>query len=178
MPPELKTTARYRELIREFQPDSGQLLACLHAVNHHFGYVPTEAVPAIAQQMKMTAAAVFGAITFYSEFSTSPPPQVTVHWCSGPACRLKGGEDIRRALESVLGVAMEESTAEGVAGLHLQQCDGSCEYAPLVWLRRKGAHADGPDAPLITDRGEIRGPLRVADAVELARRLKGGDVNV
>lgn len=175
MPPELKTTARYRDLIRQFKPDSGQLLACLHTIQHHFGYIPTEAVDAVAQQMRMTAAAVFGAITFYSEFSTTPPAEVTVNWCSGPACRLKGGDNIRRALETVLGVAMEEKTADDAVGLHLQQCDGSCEYAPLVWLRHRGAHGDGPDAALVNDRGTVRGPLRVADAVELARTLKGGD---
>lgn len=178
MPPELKITARYRDLVKEFQPDSGQLLACLHKVQHHFGYIPTEAVPAVAQQLKMTAAAVFGAITFYSEFSTTPPAGVSVQWCSGPACRLKGGDDIRRVFESVLGVAMEENTPDDTAGLHLQQCDGSCEYAPLVWLRRRGAHASGPDAALTSDRGAIRGRLRVADAVEMARKLKAGELDV
>ena len=37
MQPERKTTAQYRELVQEFKPDSGQLLACLHKVQHHFG---------------------------------------------------------------------------------------------------------------------------------------------
>jgi NADH:ubiquinone oxidoreductase subunit E len=178
MPPELKTTAQYRDLVKEFQPDSGHLLACLHKVHHLFGYIPPAAVPAIAQQLKMSPAAVFGSITFYTEFRTSPPPQVDIHWCSGPACRLRGGDNIRRALEAVLGVGIDETTKGNVAGIHIQQCDGSCEYAPLVWLRRAGTHADGPDAALVADRGEVRGPLRVADAVAMARRLKAGDVNV
>lgn len=178
MPPELKTTARYKELVQEFKPNAGQLLACLHNVQHHFGYIPTEAIPAIAQQMRMTAAEVFGAITFYAEFRTTPPPEVTVQWCSGPTCRLKGGDDIRRVFETVLGITMEENLPDKAVGLHLQQCDGSCEYAPLVWLRRSDGHADGPDAVLISGRGEVRGPLTVADAVTMARALKAGDGNV
>ena len=170
-----RTKATYRELVSEFKPDSGHLLACLHKIQHHFGYIPPDAVKTVARQMRMTAAAVFGTISFYSEFRTTPPPETLINWCSGPACRMKGGEDIRRVMEAVLGVGMEESTPDNRVGLHLAQCEGSCEYGPLVWLRRRGAHPEGPDAPLMADRGEVVGPLSVPDAVQLARRLKDGD---
>ena len=173
--PELKTTAKYRELVREFKPDSGQLLACLHKIQHEFGYIPTDAVPAVAQQLRLTAATVFGAITFYSEFFTQPPADVTVHWCSGPACRLRGGDNIRQVFESVLGISMEETTADKRVGLHLQQCDGSCQYAPLVWLKGRDHHGGGPDRTLLEGRGEIHGPLTVPDAVQMARKLKAGE---
>jgi formate dehydrogenase subunit gamma len=170
--PDLKLRNRYRELIAEFRPDSGELLACLHKLQHHYGYVPMEAVPAVAQQLRMTAAAVFGAISYYSEFRTSPPPETLINWCSGPACRFRGGEEIRRALEAVLGIGMEQNTPDDKVGLHLAQCEGSCEVGPLVWLRYRDMHPDGPDAALVADRGEVVGSLRTADAIELARRLK------
>ena len=172
------TPAQVRELIQEFKPNSGQLLACLHKVQHHFGYLSVDAVNTIARQLRMTPAEVFGAITFYSEFRTSPPPQVAIHWCSGPACRLKGGESIRKAIEAVLDAPIDVNTAGDVTAMHIQQCDGSCEYAPLIWLRRAGAHHDGPFSILLEERGEVRGPLRVADAIELARKLKAGETNV
>lgn len=170
--PDLKITYRYQDMVSEFQPNSGHLLACLHKLQHHFGYIPQEAVPAVAQQLRMTAAAVFGALSFYSEFRTTPPPDMLINWCSGPACRLKGGEDIRRAMEAIIGVGMEESTPDNALGLHLAQCEGSCEQAPLVWLRRFPAHLEGEDALLMEERGEVVGRLRVADAVQLARELK------
>lgn len=173
--PDLKMKAQYRDLVREFQPDNGDLLPCLHRLQHHFGYVPPEAVDVVAQQLRMTAAAVFGAISFYSELRTSPLPEVLVNWCSGPACRLRGGEDVRRAMEAIFGFGMESGSPDNQVGLHLAQCEGSCEYAPLVWLRYRDAHPRGPDAPLVADRGTVVGPLKVSDAVELARRLKGGD---
>ena len=173
--PDLKIRYRYQDLLSEFKPDSGHLLAALHKLQHTFGYVPPEAIPAVAQQLGLTAPAVFGALTFYSEFRTSPPPEMLINWCSGPSCRMRGGEDIRRAMEAVLGIGMESSTPDNRVGLHLAQCDGSCEYAPLVWLRRHGEHPERPDAPLVADRGTVVGPLKVADAVELARRLKAGD---
>ncbi len=178
MPPEMRARAKYHDLISEFKPDDGDLLPCLHKIQHHFGYIPTDAVPVVARQLGMTAAAVFGAITFYAEFRTTPPPTCEVQWCSGPTCRLKGGEQIRRAMEATLDIGMEETLPDGSAGLHLQQCDGSCEYAPLVWVRRFDRHAEGPDAILTDERGEVRGPLSVSAAIEMARKLKAGDMDV
>jgi NADH:ubiquinone oxidoreductase subunit E len=172
--PDLKLRKHYQELIAEFRPDSGHLLACLHKLQHHYGYVPPDAVPAVAQQLGMTAAAVFGALSFYSEFRTSPLPETLINWCSGPACRFRGGENIRRALEAELGLAMETSTPDNAVGLHLAQCEGSCEMGPLVWLRHFGEHPDRPDAVLVADRGDVVPHLTVAAAVELARRLKSG----
>lgn len=173
--PDLKIRYKYQELVSEFEPDSGHLLAALHKLQHHFGYVPPEAVPAVAQQLRMTAAGVFGALSFYSEFRTSPPPETLINWCSGPACRFRGGEQIRSAMEAVLGVGMEGSTPDNRVGLHLAQCEGSCEQGPLVWLRRAGAHPEGPDAELVAERGEVVGRLTVAGAITLARRLQAGD---
>ncbi len=156
--PDLKVLLRYRELLDGFQPDQGDLLAALHAIQHEFGYIPTDSVPEVAKKLRMNASAVFGALSFYAEFRTTPPPTTTVMWCSGPACRLKGGDNIRLAFETVLGVGMEGETPDGELGLHLGQCNGTCEVAPQIWLN-----------------GVVRGPLRVADAVELARRLKTGE---
>ena len=77
------------------------------------GWVSREGVDAVAKQLQMNASFVFGAVSFYAEFRTTPPAELTVHWCSGPACRLKGGDNIRRALEEVLGFGMETRLGTG-----------------------------------------------------------------
>jgi NADH-quinone oxidoreductase subunit E len=166
---------RYRRILAPFKKDNGDLLAALHAVQDEFGWVSRDGVAAVGRQIGLPEAFVFGAVSFYAEFRTSPPPQVTVHWCSGPACRLKGGDNIRRVLESVLGFGMESSSADGRVGLHVQQCDGSCQCAPLVWVQHHGDAEAGPFATLRHHRGEVVGPLGIADTVTLARRLAGGE---
>jgi NADH:ubiquinone oxidoreductase subunit E len=117
--PDYARVKRYRELLQPFQPDQGDLLAALHAVQHEFGFVPTDAIGEVARALRMNASAVFGALSFYSEFRTTPPPKNTLAWCSGPACRLKGGDNIRLVFETVWGVAMEGETPDGELGLHL-----------------------------------------------------------
>jgi NADH:ubiquinone oxidoreductase subunit E len=168
-------SSRYRQILEPFKPDDGDLLGALHAVQEAFGWISVDGVDAVARQLHLNASQVFGAVSFYAEFRTTAPAELTVQWCSGPACRLKGGDNIRRVLETVLGFGMEDKSADGRLGLHVQQCDGSCESAPLVWLNRQSDHhASGPFAPLQAHRGEVVGPLRVADAVNLARSLATG----
>jgi NADH:ubiquinone oxidoreductase subunit E len=162
---------RYRRVLAPFKMNNGDLLAALHAVQDEFGWVSREGVSAVARQIGRPEAFVYGALSFYAEFRSSPPAEVTVHWCSGPACRLKGGDNIRRALESVLGFGMESASPDRRVGLHVQQCDGSCQNAPLVWLQRRHDSDGGPFATLEHHRGEVVGPLGVADAVNLARKL-------
>jgi len=165
----------YLAILQEFKPNDGDLLGALHAVQEEFGWISRDGIEAVARQLRLNPSLVFGAATFYAELRTSPPAQLTVHWCSGPACRLRGGDNIRRALETVLGFGMEDTSPDARLGLHVQQCDGSCELAPLVWLKREDEHPDGPFAPLQHHRGHVLGPLRVADAITLGRRLVAGE---
>jgi formate dehydrogenase subunit gamma len=150
--------ARVRHLLARLRPSEVHLLDALHRVQEEMGYVPPQAIPLLAAHFQTTPAAIYGVISFYSEIRTEPPPKVEVQWCSGPACLLKGGRNIRAALEAVLGCAMNSSTPDRAVGLRLVQCDGTCHLAPLV---RVG--------------GRYIGPLTVAEAVRLARRLKEGE---
>jgi NADH-quinone oxidoreductase subunit E len=103
----------------------------------------------------VSEAHVYGAVTFYAELRTTPPPETRIDWCSGPACRLKGGEHVRRALEATLGIEMEQNTPDNKLGLHLAQCNGTCDFAPQVWVN-----------------GKIVGPLSAAETIRMAREMK------
>ena len=153
---ETEATLEIQQLIGGFKPGNADLLAALHTVQHRYGYIPPEAIPVLARQLRLGEAHVYGTITFYSELREIPPPETRIDWCSGPACRLKGGENVRRALEAVLDIGMEENTPDDKLGLHLAQCNGTCDFAPQLWVA-----------------GKVVGPLTVAETIRLARELKG-----
>jgi len=150
-----KDSPDLEQLLADLKPDNADLLAILHRIQEAYGHVPSQAIPLLAEKLHTTPAMVYGAISFYSEIRREPPARTTISWCSGPACRLKGSENIRRALEAVLGIGLEESTDDKAVGLHLVQCDGTCALAPLVRLD-----------------GRPKGPLTVSEAIKLARKLK------
>lgn len=151
-----EVVARINEIIADLRPDRAELLTAFHRIQHEYGYVPREAIPLLAGKFKTTPATIYGAIDFYSEVHTTRPAEITVEWCSGPACLVKGSMNLRRALEAILGCAMNETTADGAFGLRLVQCDGTCHLAPLVRLD-----------------GRYIGPLSVSEAITWARELKG-----
>jgi len=153
--PDNEATLEIGHLVSDFKPADGDLMGALHAVQHHYGYVPKIAMKVVARQLRLSEAQVYGAATFYSEFRLTPPPETLISWCSGPTCRLKGGDRIRQALETELGIGMGQNTPDNKLGLHFGQCNGTCEHAAQVWVD-----------------GKVTGPLTAADAVKLVRDLK------
>jgi NADH:ubiquinone oxidoreductase subunit E len=159
MPLETEARAEIRALIADLQPNDADLLTALHRVQHRYGHVSRTAMDVVAEQLRLTPAHVYGVTTYYADFRTTPPPAVSVAWCSGPACRLKNAAGIRDAMQAVLGCRLGGQTADGRVGLTLGQCVGSCEQAPQIWID-----------------GRVVGRLTAARAVEIARVLRdGGD---
>ena len=100
----------------------------------------------------------YGAVSFFADFHDTPPAETTISWCSGPTCRLLGGDRIREALNQVLEMPLGGHSEDHKVGLHLGQCNGTCSQAPQVWVN-----------------GKVVGPLTVTSAIRLARDIKGGD---
>ena len=151
-----EATLEVTALLDGLAPGEGDLLEAFHRVQHRYGFIPPPAISAIARHLRLPEARVYGSITYYAELRLEPPPETVVSWCSGPACFIKGGENIRIVLERLLGCAMGESTPDNRLGLHLGQCNGTCDNAPQVWVD-----------------GEVVGPLSAAKTVDLARGLLG-----
>lgn len=158
MPLETEATAEIRSLVADLRPDDADLLEALHRVQHRYGYIAAEAMEVIGEQLKLPPAHVYGAVTYYADFRTQPPASVVVGWCSGPACRLRNGAGIRDAMLAALGTELGERTEDGRIEVDLQQCDGSCERAPQIWID-----------------GRVVGNLDAAEAVRIARRLAAGE---
>ena len=59
-------------------------------------------------------------------------------------------------LECRLGITFGQNTEDNKLGLHFGQCNGTCEYAPQVWVN-----------------GEVVGPLTTASTSALIDKLQG-----
>ena len=156
-PPERDSGAEIRALIADLRPQNAELLEALHRVQGRYGYVSSKAMRLIGERLRLSAAHVYGAASFYSELRTTPPPLHTIAWCSGAACLLKNSTGVLRAMEAVLDCALGSQREDGRVGLVRGQCNGSCELAPQVWLD-----------------GRVVGRLTAAGAVTLARALADG----
>ena len=156
--PETVDHAQLTALLADLPAEQGQLLPALHRVQHELGWLPREAMAIVAKQLKISEAQVYGPASYYAEFRLDSPPERLVTWCSGPSCRILGGDKVRRILESELGCRLGGKSDDGSLGLWLGQCNGTCERAPQIWVG-----------------GRVVGPLSLAETVRLARRLKAGE---
>lgn len=150
------TVQELRELVAEFGPGRGHVLPALHKVQHHYGYVSRTAIEVVARQLNTTAAMIYGAVSFYTDFRTEPPPATEITWCSGPACRLEGGDGIRAAIQATLDLPLGHQSEDGRYGFMIGQCNGTCSEAPQIWLD-----------------GKVVGRLTVSEAIRLAREVRG-----
>lgn len=148
--------AELRALVAEFQPGRGHVMPALHKVQDTYGYISRDAIEVVARQLNTTPALVYGTVSFYDDYRTHPAPATEIAWCSGPACRVLGGDRIREAIQQTLELPLGGQTRDHRLGLHLGQCNGTCSEAPQVWVN-----------------GHVEGNLTVSSAIRLARALKG-----
>lgn len=147
-----------RDLVAEFEPGKGHLMPALHRVQETYGYISRDAMEVVARQLNTTPALVYGCVSFYSDFRTHAPAHTEISWCSGPACRVAGGDRIREAMQHTLELPLGEQSEDHSYGIHVGQCIGTCSEAPQVWVN-----------------GEVVGNLTVASAIWLARQIKGDE---
>lgn len=110
----------------------GALLPVLHEVQHHLGYVPKDAVPAIAEGLNLSRAEVHGVISFYHHFRSEPAGAHVVQVCRAEACQAVGGRALEAHIKAKLDIDYGETTADGKVTLEPVYCLGNCACGPSV----------------------------------------------
>lgn len=125
------------EVLAEFRGRKGVVMQSLHKVQHAFGYVGPEAVQAIGRILGTSPSLVYGTMTYYADFRTTPPPTHEVFICEGPACIIKGAKQLERATSAYLGLEMGQESSDGQVGFKQEQCYGVCDLAPYLRINGK-----------------------------------------
>jgi NADH:ubiquinone oxidoreductase subunit E len=120
------------ETCRQSEKPKSQLIAVLHRVQLHFGYLPRSVLDEVAQLLQIPSATVSGAASFYHFFRLTPKGKYAISVCLGTACFVKGADKILEALQSELGIDIGETTADGMFSLESARCLGVCALAPVI----------------------------------------------
>jgi NADH-quinone oxidoreductase E subunit len=114
-------------------PES-QLIAVLHAVQEHAGWLPPEQMDAVAQLLGVPTSRVTGVATFYHFFRLTPRGRHVIHVCLGTACYVKGADRLVEKLRGELGITFGETTKDGLFSLEVSRCLGTCGLAPVLMI--------------------------------------------
>jgi NADH-quinone oxidoreductase subunit E len=75
---------------------------------------------------------IYGVVTFYAQFYLSPRGRHTVRVCRGTACHVRGGKNIRKAVQQFLGVEENETTPDSKFTFETVACLGACALSPVL----------------------------------------------
>jgi len=127
--------------VKDREHSDSYLIAVLHKTQDLYGYLPTEAMDAIAEQMGIPTAHIWGVATFYHYFNLNPPGQHVISICLGTACYVKGAGQILDVLKDELKIDVGQVTDDGLFSLQPARCLGACGLAPVVMIDDK-IHGD------------------------------------
>jgi NADH-quinone oxidoreductase subunit E len=144
------------EFINKWRAEPGNLIMILHRVQEEYGYVPREVALALAHELDVPLAKIYGVITFYHFFKLTRPGRNKIAVCMGTACYLKGGEDLIQELENLLGIGVNAVTEDGEFSIEAVRCVGCCGLAPVL-----------------TVNGEVYGKVGKAKLPEILAKHRG-----
>jgi NADP-reducing hydrogenase subunit HndA len=128
---------KIKEICKSFNNEEGELINVLHKTQEHFGYLPAEIQEAVAQELKMSVAKVYGVVTFYSFFTMLPKGKYPISICTGTACYVRGADNVLQEFKRQLNIEVGETTEDGKYSLSCLRCVGACGLAPVVLVGEK-----------------------------------------
>ena len=143
----------YIEKCRQEPEPESQLIAVLHMVQAHFGYLGKDQMKAVAHLLRVPKAKVTGVATFYHFFRLEPRGKILINVCLGTACYVKGAEKIAQRLKDELGIGFGETSKDGMFTLENSRCLGTCGLAPVIMVNDEVIGPLAPDeVPMILER--------------------------
>ncbi len=121
-----------KAILDKYVDEQGALIAILEDVQEEYGYVPPDMLGPIADFLRISPSQVYAVLSFYNDFTVEKPGDTVVHVCNGPACRIRGGLKVERAIKRALGIEPGETTSDGKFTLKTSACLGLCAHAPAI----------------------------------------------
>ncbi len=129
-----KSKARFAVEVAKYPADQRQsaVMACLAIVQQELGCIITESEKEVADYLGMAPIAVHEVTTFYNMYNQRPVGAYKLNVCTNLPCQLRDGETALKYLESKLGIAMGETTPDGMFTLQQSECLGACADSPVL----------------------------------------------
>ena len=127
-----------RELVDEYCANNPggheRLIPLLHAVQRHLGYLPFSAQHYVGEKLGLSAVQVYGVVSFYHFFSTTPRGKYQIKVCMGTACFVRGSQRLLDTLSETLDMEVGALSQDGMFNLEAVRCIGACGLAPAIMV--------------------------------------------
>ncbi|MCY4050248.1 MAG: NAD(P)H-dependent oxidoreductase subunit E [Gammaproteobacteria bacterium] len=109
-------------------PRRDLLIEYLHLIQDQYGYLSSQHLAALAEEMRLSQSEVYEVATFYAHFdivheNEQPPPPLTIRVCDSISCQLANAEKLIHDLKTI---SMDE------VRVLRAPCMGRCATAPVA----------------------------------------------
>ena len=110
------------------------LLPALHMVQHHYNWIPTQAIQEVAEFLEIAPSEALDTASFYEEYWLRPKGKYLLQVCRSFTCELCQSQELTEHLQKKLNIEAGETTADGKFTLIELECLGACGTAPVAMV--------------------------------------------
>lgn len=104
------------------------------AQRQNANYISRDAIETIAAILDIPEIRVYEVASFYSMYNLKPVGKYLIQFCKTTPCMLRGIDELIKVTKEKLGIALEETTADGMFTLKEVECLGACVNAPVIQI--------------------------------------------
>ncbi|MCX7789295.1 MAG: NAD(P)H-dependent oxidoreductase subunit E [Chloroflexaceae bacterium] len=124
--------AEIETILSRYDSRRSAVLPLLYLAQDTYGYLTEAAIREVAAILDMPPTDVFEVVGFYTLFYNRPVGAWVLQVCDDVPCCYLGAEELIAALKQSLGIAEEQTTADGMFTLQRVKCLAACDRAPVV----------------------------------------------
>jgi len=124
-------------IFADFLGEPKEIIPLLQAVQRQEGYLPEDAIHAVADFTRTSPSWVYGVATFYSQFYLTPQGRQRVQVCRGTACHVRGGGRVLAEAKKQLGLSEGDTSDDYEYTLETVACIGACALAPCLTVNEE-----------------------------------------
>lgn len=158
-----KYGAEIEAIMARYPHKRSAVLPLLFIAQDEYGYLTDAAMREVADLLDMPPTDVFEVAGFYSLLYEQPVGKWVLQVCDDVPCAFCGAEDLIAALQAQLGIAVDQTTPDGMFTLQRVKCLADCDHAPVLQANLEYYH-------------NLTAPEHVeAVLAELRRRAESGE---
>ena len=123
------------DIVASYDAKPEMLVQILQSVVMHHGWISTDTIRQLADELNLSRADVHGVVEYYHDFRTTPPGKHTVKICQAEACQAMGSRSLTDHAQKTLAMSLHDT--EGDVSLEPVYCLGNCACAPAVMVDGK-----------------------------------------
>ncbi|MGB2965072.1 MAG: NAD(P)H-dependent oxidoreductase subunit E [Anaerolineales bacterium] len=133
-------------ILLAYREQKGAVIPILQRAQDLYGYLPEEAMAAIAKKSGISISQLYGVATFYAQFNLEPRGRHIINICDGTACHVSGAPKLVQAVEDQFNLEAGGSDPDYQYTLEIVYCLGSCGLAPIALVNEQVVGNTTPDS--------------------------------